>query len=309
MNRYEFSKLPLRVTPPRRSALLPRGRPYAGESATVRREGYDVGDAQDLTQAFFVHLLTGPLFAKADPARGRFRCLLVVSLKRFLINDAQRARAAKRGGEAFFIPLDESSAQRLRRTWTSQGGFEVSPDKKQFAFSPDGRWLVSTGLGLVLWETASGRRLATLVSALRDQEEPLHTVVFTPDGRWLIAGGLDTKIHVWDLAAAGRQRVGTFTGHLGSLVRLAVSPDGKTLGSGSSTGKIKLWRLEPPDGRFKTRWEIRELLTLAEGSEGILDLQFCRTSDGEILASSDAGGVVHLWRADAAPSQSQDRNP
>lgn len=85
---------------------------------------------------------------------------------------------------------------------------------------------------------------------------------------------------------------------MGSLVRLAVSPDGKTLASGSNTGEIKLWRLEPPDVRFRTRWEIRELLTLAEGSEGILDLQFCRTSDGEILGSSDAGGVVRLWRAE-----------
>ncbi|MBI2929912.1 MAG: hypothetical protein HYY24_29995, partial [Verrucomicrobia bacterium] len=51
------------------------------------------------------------------------------------------------------------------------------------------------------------------------------------------------------------------------------------------------------DGRLNTRWEIRELLTLAEGSQAILDLQFCRTSDGEILGSSDASGLVRLWRA------------
>jgi DNA-directed RNA polymerase specialized sigma24 family protein len=101
-------------TPERRAALETLCRSYwLPIYNLVRRGGYDAADAQDLTQAFFVHLLTGPLLAKAHPARGRFRCLLAVSLKHFLINDAQRARAAKRGGEAFFIPLDESSTQRL----------------------------------------------------------------------------------------------------------------------------------------------------------------------------------------------------
>lgn len=57
---------------------------------------------------------------------------------------------------------------------------------------------------------------------------------------------------------------------------------------------------EPLDGQFSSRWEIRELLTLAGGSEGILDLQFCRSSDGEILGSSDGAGVVRPWRAKAA---------
>ncbi|MBI2927677.1 MAG: protein kinase [Verrucomicrobia bacterium] len=193
------------------------------------------------------------------------------------------------------------------RRWTSQGGFEVSPDRNDFAFSPDGRWLASTGIELVLWETASGRRDHILVDALRNLELPVNTAAFTPDGRWLIAGDSKAEMQVWDLAR--RRRVGAFRGHRGSLVRLAISPDAKTLASGSLTGEIKLWRLEPPDGRLNTRWEIRELLTLAEGSQAILDLQFCRTSDGEILGSSDAAGVVRLWRAEAGPSQSQDHKP
>jgi hypothetical protein len=70
--------------------------------------------------------------------------------------------------------------------------------------------------------------------------------------------------------------------------RLVASPDRK---------EFVFWRLEPFGGRFNTHWEIRDWLTLAEGSEGILDLQFSRTPDGEILGSSSAGGTVRWWRA------------
>ncbi|MBM3883792.1 MAG: hypothetical protein FJ387_29500 [Verrucomicrobia bacterium] len=181
------------------------------------------------------------------------------------------------------------------RRWTSQGRFVTSPGREEFVFSPDGRWLASTGVELVLWETASGRRDHSLVDARRDLELPVQTAAFTPDGRWLIAGSSRAEMQVWDLAR--QRRLGTFRGHRGSLVRLAISPDGKTLASGGLTGEIKLWRLEPPDGGLSARWEIRELLTLAEGSQPILDLQFCRTPDGDVLGSSDAGGVVRLWRA------------
>ena len=39
----------------------------------VRRRGYGVEDAQDLTQQFFAGFLEKESFSLADPARGRFR--------------------------------------------------------------------------------------------------------------------------------------------------------------------------------------------------------------------------------------------
>jgi len=79
----------------------------------IRHRGYDVADAQDLTQAFFVHLLTSPLLRSAHPQMGKFRCFLAVSLKHFLINEAQRNQATKRGGKESFVPLDETRAETL----------------------------------------------------------------------------------------------------------------------------------------------------------------------------------------------------
>jgi RNA polymerase sigma factor (sigma-70 family) len=75
--------------------------------AFVRREGYAVEEAQDLTQAFFARLLERRDLATVQQHKGRFRSYLLASLKNFLINEWHRARTVKRGGDRAFIPLDE----------------------------------------------------------------------------------------------------------------------------------------------------------------------------------------------------------
>ena len=64
-------------------------------------------DAKDLTQAFFVHLLEGKIFASASPERGNFRKLFLASLRNFLANEARSAAAAKRGGGRRVVSLDD----------------------------------------------------------------------------------------------------------------------------------------------------------------------------------------------------------
>jgi RNA polymerase sigma-70 factor (ECF subfamily) len=77
----------------------------------VRRRGYSPEDAQDLTQAFFAKLLEKKQLAVADPAEGRFRSFLLASLKHFLANEWDRAKARKRGGGQVLIPIDVGTAE------------------------------------------------------------------------------------------------------------------------------------------------------------------------------------------------------
>ncbi|MBL7043979.1 MAG: sigma-70 family RNA polymerase sigma factor [Pirellulaceae bacterium] len=79
--------------------------------AFVRRQGYRTEDAQDLTQAFFAKLLEKNYIGDADQQRGRFRSFLLASLKRFLSNERDYARAKKRGGGRPVISLDFESAE------------------------------------------------------------------------------------------------------------------------------------------------------------------------------------------------------
>ena len=82
----------------------------------VRRRGYPPEDAQVLTQAFFARLLDKGDVAGASPALGRFRLLPLASLRHFLINECERARALKRGG-ALRDPssIDMTDAEELLR--------------------------------------------------------------------------------------------------------------------------------------------------------------------------------------------------
>jgi RNA polymerase sigma-70 factor (ECF subfamily) len=79
--------------------------------AYVRRWGHDADQAQDLTQAFFAKLLEKHYLRAADPARGRFRSFLLASLKHFLLNEADRTGAAKRGGRTMVVPLEFENAE------------------------------------------------------------------------------------------------------------------------------------------------------------------------------------------------------
>jgi RNA polymerase sigma factor (sigma-70 family) len=78
--------------------------------AYVRRRGYAEHDAEDLVQAFCVHLQEKHALAKADRERGRFRTFLLSSLQNFLANERERASAQKRGGGRELIRLDAEEA-------------------------------------------------------------------------------------------------------------------------------------------------------------------------------------------------------
>jgi len=73
----------------------------------VRKRGYRVEDAQDLTQSFFAYLIEHKTYARTDRQKGRFRSFLLASLKNFLADAWDRERTLKRGGGRAFLPLHE----------------------------------------------------------------------------------------------------------------------------------------------------------------------------------------------------------
>ena len=75
--------------------------------AFICQRGHSIPDAQDLTQDFFLMVLEGSLFQRADPTRGRFRSLLLKALQNFLIDTAAKKNARKRGGDMQFVSWDE----------------------------------------------------------------------------------------------------------------------------------------------------------------------------------------------------------
>jgi RNA polymerase sigma factor (sigma-70 family) len=77
----------------------------------VRRQGHSAADAEDLTQAFFAHLLERGSLARVTQDKGRFRSFLLASLKYFLADQWDKARAQKRGGGSPVVSLDAEGAE------------------------------------------------------------------------------------------------------------------------------------------------------------------------------------------------------
>lgn len=75
--------------------------------AYVRAHRGAHADAEDLTQAFFAHLLEQRLAARADPERGRFRAFLLTALKHFLASEFAHATRLRRGGGQVALAIDE----------------------------------------------------------------------------------------------------------------------------------------------------------------------------------------------------------
>lgn len=72
----------------------------------IRRSGRTPLDAEDLTQEFFARLLARDDLARVERGKGRFRNFLLVSVRHFLADEADKARAQKRGGGVRPLSLD-----------------------------------------------------------------------------------------------------------------------------------------------------------------------------------------------------------
>jgi DNA-directed RNA polymerase specialized sigma24 family protein len=73
----------------------------------LRRRGFDNDQAKDLTQSFFQEVvLDGRLLRSADPAKGRFRTLLLTALDRYLASEYRKRTAQKRLPRDGLIPLE-----------------------------------------------------------------------------------------------------------------------------------------------------------------------------------------------------------
>jgi len=81
----------------------------------VRRKGYDVPEAEDLTQAFFVRLLSRDFPLGIKPEGGRFRSYLLTALQHFLVNEREKAGAEKRGSGRVAVSLQALDAEERYR--------------------------------------------------------------------------------------------------------------------------------------------------------------------------------------------------
>ena len=118
------------------------------------------------------------------------------------------------------------------------------------AFSPDGRYLASAGLGNIqsgrmfpgdikLWDIARRRELRRI-----DCQDHIWGVAFSTDGRHLASGGRDFTVRLWTLGQQGSISPPILLrGHEDEVRALAFSPDGHWLVSAGASGTVRRWNL------------------------------------------------------------------
>ena len=79
--------------------------------AYLRRRGYGLEEAQDLTQEFFARLIERNYLAHLKREGGKFRSFLLTALNHFLANQWDQAQTQKRGGGRKILSLDEVDAE------------------------------------------------------------------------------------------------------------------------------------------------------------------------------------------------------
>lgn len=94
--------------------------------AYLRRHGYEAHEAADYTQAFFAQMLEKHYLKQVKPKPGKFRSFLLASLKHFVANERNRARAKKRGGGRTILSLDFENAE---NQYALEPADHLSPEK------------------------------------------------------------------------------------------------------------------------------------------------------------------------------------
>lgn len=184
-------------------------------------------------------------------------------------------------------------------------------------FSPDGRFLVTTGAaGAWVWESAGGKLRYHLA-----MDDNAIGAGFSPDGKLLATTSENGLTRLWDMASGKELR--RFEDNE-PVITVTFSPDGKMLATSSITA-VRLWQVDTgkeigrlhhdgatefiafsPDGRYLATgsrdhsarvWEVSSRLEVARMSDEGAAFSVAFDATGRYLLVEHTDAASRFWRA------------
>jgi WD40 repeat protein len=143
------------------------------------------------------------------------------------------------------------------------------------AWSPDGRYLLTGGSTLEIWDTHTGERLKTLT----DHTGQVISVAWSPEESVFASSGDDRTLRLWDATTYMPIAVSQMDFMISEL---AWSPNGRYLLSGEADSRLCLFNGQT--GALLRCWESEN------GAHGV-----AWSPDGRYIISGGARGVVTVW--------------
>ncbi|HKP87581.1 MAG TPA: protein kinase [Blastocatellia bacterium] len=142
------------------------------------------------------------------------------------------------------------------------------------AFSPDGRWLVSTHAdgAILVWDVAERQRVANL----NEHSAAVYGVAYSPDGDRIASSSEDTSVIIWDAATGQKEAV--LIGHTSKANGVTFLPDGERVISSGFQDPLRLWDI----GRGEVLRTFASTNPDMPGNNG-----FAVSPDGRWLATSN----------------------
>jgi WD40 repeat protein len=116
-------------------------------------------------------------------------------------------------------------------------GFDTADDSYSLAgWSPDGRFVVTIGSRLVIWEAATGKIVAEHAARTRNR---FTAIRFHPTAPFLLAALYDGTVRVYSTDAWREAQ--SFAWGIKKAMSVAVAPDGMRAAVGGDGGRIVVW--------------------------------------------------------------------
>ena len=94
--------------------------------AYVRRSGHSAEDSHDLTQGFFLSVVSDGFLDTVSPEKGKFRAYLLACCRNYLRDQRRRERAGKRDGGR---PLESIDQDEVERRYREEPWHDLTPER------------------------------------------------------------------------------------------------------------------------------------------------------------------------------------